>query len=452
MPGAVWAHRAGRRSASSSRSRIDASCRSWEMAAFYFNNPTAVFAVAKQYQLPIFHRRSRQLRMGRGEGSDPARLSRRGKPNPRACIKPICPEVWTSRRSPKPPEATGKSSSIPLETIRRRRTMLGAGQAPAAALFFMSASPNFRGPESGKARFPGRIVSAHGRISRLAPTRPASFWNAASHLMSASGKARSTPSFSTNLDAARAAADQSTDRWKAGANRCHRSTGCPSASRTSSKPPICRRNKDRRSSKAGARCAISAGRRGAARGRSRRCRQDRDHGIRRGRSWPDPQPVGHVANAGRLEQRLSCGRGRGRHCLGRAGDAGSRLYSSALPAIAAALDTSPASARSTAAVAFDYLSQSCAGVLAATLPELWIVAREISARVGGDPGFPGLSGPRDSAGRSPAEITRRSANCRLSHSLHPEAATRFRRVCGKGCSAKRHRSLYTRDNTPLAVN
>lgn len=45
---------------------------------------------------------------------------------------------------------------------------------------------------------------------------------------------------------------------------------------------------------------------------------------------------------------------------------------------------------------FDYLSQSCAGVLAASLPELWIVAREISARVGGDPGFAGLSGPRES--------------------------------------------------------
>jgi len=43
---------------------------------------------------------------------------------------------------------------------------------------------------------------------------------------------------------------------------------------------------------------------------------------------------------------------------------------------------------------FDYLSQSCAGVLAASLGELWIVAREISARAGGDPGYPGLSGPR----------------------------------------------------------
>jgi Asp-tRNA(Asn)/Glu-tRNA(Gln) amidotransferase A subunit family amidase len=42
---------------------------------------------------------------------------------------------------------------------------------------------------------------------------------------------------------------------------------------------------------------------------------------------------------------------------------------------------------------FDYFSQSCTGTLAATLEELWIVARAIATRVGGDPGFPGISGP-----------------------------------------------------------
>lgn len=41
----------------------------------------------------------------------------------------------------------------------------------------------------------------------------------------------------------------------------------------------------------------------------------------------------------------------------------------------------------------DYLSQSCTGTLASTLEDLWVVAREISARVGGDPGFLGLKGP-----------------------------------------------------------
>jgi Asp-tRNA(Asn)/Glu-tRNA(Gln) amidotransferase A subunit family amidase len=54
---------------------------------------------------------------------------------------------------------------------------------------------------------------------------------------------------------------------------------------------------------------------------------------------------------------------------------------------------------------FDHLSQSCAGVLAATLDELWIVAREIAARVGGDPGSCGLSGPRDAPpARQPRSI------------------------------------------------
>lgn len=41
----------------------------------------------------------------------------------------------------------------------------------------------------------------------------------------------------------------------------------------------------------------------------------------------------------------------------------------------------------------DGLSQSAHGPLAATLEEAWIVAREISDRAGGDPGYPGLIGP-----------------------------------------------------------
>jgi Asp-tRNA(Asn)/Glu-tRNA(Gln) amidotransferase A subunit family amidase len=42
---------------------------------------------------------------------------------------------------------------------------------------------------------------------------------------------------------------------------------------------------------------------------------------------------------------------------------------------------------------FDEFSQSCSGVLAATLGEAWTVAREITARIGGDPGSPGILGP-----------------------------------------------------------
>jgi Asp-tRNA(Asn)/Glu-tRNA(Gln) amidotransferase A subunit family amidase len=44
---------------------------------------------------------------------------------------------------------------------------------------------------------------------------------------------------------------------------------------------------------------------------------------------------------------------------------------------------------------YDGLSQSCDGLLAATLEDAWIVARQISSRAGGDPGYPGLSGPME---------------------------------------------------------
>jgi Asp-tRNA(Asn)/Glu-tRNA(Gln) amidotransferase A subunit family amidase len=44
---------------------------------------------------------------------------------------------------------------------------------------------------------------------------------------------------------------------------------------------------------------------------------------------------------------------------------------------------------------FDEYSQSCTGVLAASLAEAWCVARAISARAGGDPGHPGITGPLD---------------------------------------------------------
>ena len=42
---------------------------------------------------------------------------------------------------------------------------------------------------------------------------------------------------------------------------------------------------------------------------------------------------------------------------------------------------------------YDGLSQSTTGMIAASLPEAWQVAYEIAKRTGGDPGFPGLYGP-----------------------------------------------------------
>ena len=45
---------------------------------------------------------------------------------------------------------------------------------------------------------------------------------------------------------------------------------------------------------------------------------------------------------------------------------------------------------------FDGFSQSCTGVIAATLPDTWAMAREMSYRAGGDAGYVGLTGPMTS--------------------------------------------------------
>ncbi|MGD9617529.1 MAG: amidase [Alphaproteobacteria bacterium] len=44
---------------------------------------------------------------------------------------------------------------------------------------------------------------------------------------------------------------------------------------------------------------------------------------------------------------------------------------------------------------YDYFSQSCTGVLAASLEDAWLVAVNIASRAGGDPGYPGLQGPSE---------------------------------------------------------
>ena len=42
---------------------------------------------------------------------------------------------------------------------------------------------------------------------------------------------------------------------------------------------------------------------------------------------------------------------------------------------------------------FDNFSQSCTGVIAANLTDTWLMARTMSEKIGGDPGYPGLLGP-----------------------------------------------------------
>jgi len=49
---------------------------------------------------------------------------------------------------------------------------------------------------------------------------------------------------------------------------------------------------------------------------------------------------------------------------------------------------------------YDYFSQSCQGVLAATLRDAWGVARAIADRAGGDPGYVGLRGTVDFSDRA----------------------------------------------------
>ena len=41
----------------------------------------------------------------------------------------------------------------------------------------------------------------------------------------------------------------------------------------------------------------------------------------------------------------------------------------------------------------DFLSQSVTGTIAASLADAWAMARAVADRVGGDPGYPGLTGP-----------------------------------------------------------
>jgi Asp-tRNA(Asn)/Glu-tRNA(Gln) amidotransferase A subunit family amidase len=54
---------------------------------------------------------------------------------------------------------------------------------------------------------------------------------------------------------------------------------------------------------------------------------------------------------------------------------------------------------------YDGFSQSSSGVLAATLAETWSIGREISKRVGGDPGYPGIYGPMEApAAKQPKRV------------------------------------------------
>jgi len=52
---------------------------------------------------------------------------------------------------------------------------------------------------------------------------------------------------------------------------------------------------------------------------------------------------------------------------------------------------------------FDNFSQSCTGVIAANLTDTWLMARTMSEKIGGDPGYPGLLGPSELPGEKTPE-------------------------------------------------
>jgi len=78
----------------------------------------------------------------------------------------------------------------------------------------------------------------------------------------------------------------------------------------------------------------------------------------------------------------------------------------------------------------DGLSQSAHGVLAASLEDAWQVAYEIAARAGGDPGFPGLTGP---ASPPPPVIPRRLALLETEGwtAASPEAKAQLNDACAR---------------------
>ena len=184
--------------------------------------------------------------------------------------------------------------------ISRRHDHAGVGANKARHAAYLAATPNFA---SGK-QTPRQFLERSLELLEYWEPRIGAF-------------------VCTNLPAARAAADRSTERWRAGQAAARRSTACRSASRTSSRPSTCRPRWARRCLPAGARRRTPPGAR-AARRRRGHPRQDGDDRIRRVRAARHAQSVEHRAYAGRLVERLG-GRGRRRHRQRGARHPGDRL-------------------------------------------------------------------------------------------------------------------------------
>ena len=135
-----------------------------------------------------------------------------------------------------------------------------------------------------------------------------------------------------------------------------------------------------------------------------------------------------------------------RHDQRRSRHAGDRLDHPARRASAAAIGFKPRVGALNREGSHDYQSQSCTGILAATLPDAWQVAYEIAQRVGGDAGTPGLIGPE----RAPAPVKPRrlafletSGWAVASETAKASMQDALRRAGGGGC-----RDPHTRRTTP----
>ena len=156
------------------------------------------------------------------------------------------------------------------------------------------------------------------------------------------------------------------------------------------------------------RLALGEGRRQrarAARRRRRDPRQDGDDRVRRVRAARHAQSVEYRAHAGRLVERLG-GRRRRRHRQRGARHPGDRLDDPAGEFLRLLSASSRASTRSTAKAATIIRARAAPAFSAPRWQDVWQVAHEIVARVGGDAGTPGLQGPDT---LPPAEKPRRLA-------------------------------------------
>ena len=96
----------------------------------------------------------------------------------------------------------------------------------------------------------------------------------------------------------------------------------------------------------------------------------------------------------------------------------------------------------------DYQSQSCTGILGASLADVWQIAHEIVARVGGDAGTPGLQGPDTLPPAQRAAPPRRARNRRLGQRVGRRQAA-ARRVPSCGCDRPASKSARGRTTTRL---